>query len=214
MKATTEYAQNKLGNRFISAEMITNTFGIKYPPEAKKVMEETFPDEDFIGYLAGNRDMLIAGPWCPINCYEIAGLNPFYIQLDIGGLCNADIISNEKIGPMWLAFSRFSSAADYHYGTLEKQENYFLKNNATDGHRKEGFLSVAEMLWAIGAVSSVNKSVRVYSFFNQALKVRTGTNSGFDGRKIAVCADREGKMSTSKGFPNDRDMMLVLKFIS
>lgn len=210
MKATTEYTRTELGERFISAEMIIKIFGIKYPPEARKAMEETFPDEEFIDYLTGNHGLLIAGPWKQLNCYEIAGLNPSYIQLDVGD-CDSDILNNETIGPTWLAFSKFSSNAIYHYGTLEKQENYFFKNNATDGHRKEEFLSVAETLWAIGVVSS--KLKKVYSFFRQdILEARTGTNSSFDERKIVVQMNKEGKVFTSNGCPNDRKTCLCIKF--
>lgn len=212
MKATTEYARNELERRFISAEMITKTFGIKYPPEARKELEETFPDEEFIDYLVGNHGMLIAGPWGLINCYEIAGLNSPYIQLAVGG-CDSDILNNETIRPAWLAFSKFSSNEKYHYGTLDKQQDYFLKNNATDGRRKEEFLSVAEALWAVGVVSSVNKMEKVYSFFRQdILEARTGTNSSFDGRKIVMQVN-EGKMFTSNGCPNDRKICLCIKFV-
>lgn len=214
MKATTEYARNELEERFISPEIITKIFGIKYPPGARKILEETFPDEEFIDYLAGNHGMLIAGPWEIINCYEIAGLNPSYIQLDVGQSCDSDILCNETIGPAWLAFSKFSSNAEYHYGTLEKQQDYFFKNNSKNGRRKEGFLSVSEMLWAIGAVSSVNKMKGAYSFSRQnAFEARTGTNSGFDGRKIVVHMNREGEITAGNGCPNERKMCLCTKFI-
>lgn len=214
MKGTTEYARNKLEKRFISAEMITKTFGIKYSPKARKALEETFPSEKFIDFLTGNHGMLIAGPWKPINCYEIAGLNLTYIQLPIGEYCDSDVLCNEIIGPEWLTFSKFSSNAEYHYGTLEKQQDYFLKNKSKKGYRKEGFLSVSEILWAIGAVSSVDKMEEAYSFFRQNdFKARTETNSGFDGRKIVVNVNREGKITANNGEPNDREMCLCIKFI-
>lgn len=211
MRATTEYARNELEERFISAETIAKTFGIRYPPEARKALEETFPDEDFIDFLTGSHGMLIAGPWKPINCYEIAGLNPAYIQLDIGEYCDSDVLCKETIGSVWLAFSKFSSNAEYHYGTLEKQLSYFLKNNLKDGYRKEGFLSVSEMLWAIGATSSVEE--KAYSFYQNNFEARTGTDSNFDRRKIIVHVNREGKMTASNGCTNQREMRLCIKFI-
>lgn len=211
MKATTKYARNKLQERFVSAETITKTFGIEYPSEAKKALEETFPDEDFIDYLSGNHGVFIAGPWRSINCYEIAGLNSSYLRLCAGEFCDSSTLNNEIIGPVWLAFSKFSSSAEYHYGTLEKQQNYFLKNNATEGYRKEGFLSVAEMLWAIGVISSVYGMREAYSFFSQNFEARTGTDSSFDGRKIFVM-NREGIMCVGS-YANDWKARLCIKFI-